>query len=233
MSQSPITLVTGGNRGIGKEVCRQLAQKGQTVILTSRNSEKGEQAARELAGLPGNVVAVQLDVTDSASIQKASNLVREQFGRIDALVNNAGIDYDTDQHVLTADLARVRRILDTNVIGLWEVTQAFVPLLRESRHPRIVNVSSEAGSISHIESWAPGYSTSKAAVNALTAILARELKREGFLVNAVCPGWIATKMGGPGGGPLPDGGKSVIWVVELPDDGPTGGFFQNGKRMPW
>lgn len=178
-------------------------------------------------------MAVQLDVTDSASIQKASNLVREQFGRIDALVNNAGIDYDTDQHVLTADLARVRRILDTNVIGLWEVTQAFVPLLRESRHPRIVNVSSEAGSISHIESWAPGYSTSKAAVNALTAILARELKREGFLVNAVCPGWIATKMGGPGGGPLPDGGKSVIWVVELPDDGPTGGFFQNGKRMPW
>jgi NAD(P)-dependent dehydrogenase (short-subunit alcohol dehydrogenase family) len=233
MSLSPITLVTGGNRGIGKEVCRQLAQKGHTVILTSRNSEKGEQAARELAGLPGNVVAVQLDVTDSASIQKASNLVREQFGRIDALVNNAGIDYDTDQHVLTADLARVRRILDTNVIGLWEVTQAFVPLLRESRHPRIVNVSSEAGSISHIESWAPGYSTSKAAVNALTAILARELKREGFLVNAVCPGWIATKMGGPGGGPLPDGGKSVIWAVELPDDGPTGGFFQNGKRMPW
>jgi len=233
MSHTPITLVTGGNRGIGKEVCRQLAEKGHTVILTSRNSAKGDQAAHELSKYPGDVVAVQLDVTDPASIQRASEKVRKQFGRLDALVNNAGIDYDTDQHVLTADLSRVRRILDTNVLGLWAVTQAFVPLLKESEHPRIVNVSSEAGSISHIESWAPGYSTSKAAVNGLTAIMARELKRDGFLVNAVCPGWIATEMGGPGGGPLKNGGESVIWAVELPDDGPTGGFFQNGKRMPW
>lgn len=233
MDNNAIILVTGGNRGIGKEVSRQLAEKGHTVILTARNAAKGEQAARDLGGLKGDVVAVQLDVTDSESIHRAAAEVEQRFGHIDVLVNNAGIDYDTDQDVLTADLDRVRRILDTNVLGMWAVTQAFVPLLRKSDHPRIVNVSSEAGSISHIESWSPGYSTSKAAVNAFTAILARELKRDGFLVNAVCPGWIATDMGGAGGGPLPDGGRSVIWAIELPDDGPTGGFFQNGKRLPW
>lgn len=228
-----LALVTGGNRGIGLEVCRQLSEKGHTVILTSRSLDKGEQAAASMSNLPGRVVPIQLDVTDSESILEARSCVEEHFGHLDALVNNAGIDYDTDQDVMTADLSRVRRIMDTNLLGLWEVTQAFVPLLRQSTSPRIVNVSSEAGSITHIESWAPGYSTSKAAVNALTAIMARELKRDGFLVNAVCPGWIATDMGGPGGGPLPDGGKSVVWAVELPDDGPTGGFFQNGKRMPW
>jgi len=233
MDTEAIILVTGGNRGIGKEVCRQLAAKGQAVILAARDPNKGEAAARDLQDLPGLVTAIQLDVTDPASVERARSEVEHRFGHIDVLVNNAGIDYDTDQDVLTADLDRVRRILDTNVLGMWVVTQAFVPLLRKSDHPRIVNVSSEAGSISHIESWAPGYSTSKAAVNAFTAILARELKRDGFLVNAVCPGWIATDMGGPGGGPLPEGGRSVLWAIELPDDGPTGGFFQNGRPLPW
>lgn len=230
---STITLITGGNRGIGKEVARQLVAKGHTVILTARSLEKGQAAAAEVGQGPGDVVPIQLDVTDSASILQARDLVEERFGRLDVLVNNAGIDYDRDQDVKTADLDRVRRIIDTNVVGVWEVTQAFHSLLRASDHPRIVNLSSEAGSIAGIEAWAPGYSTSKAALNGLTAIMAREFAFDGMLVNAVCPGWIATDMGGPGGGPLPPGGESVVWAVELPKDGPTGGFFQNGRRLPW
>lgn len=233
MTHSTITLITGANRGIGKEVSRQLVAKGHTVILTARNLDQGEAAAAQMSNGPGKVVAIQLDVTDSSSIQAARQTVEEQFGRLDVLINNAGIDYDTDQRVKSADLDRVRRIIDTNVIGVWAVTQAFHSLLKQSDHPRVVNVSSEAGSIAGIEAWSPGYSTSKAALNGLTAIMAREFASDGMLVNAVCPGWIATEMGGSGGGPLPEGGKSVIWAVELPKDGPTGGFFRHGRKLPW
>ncbi len=230
---STITLITGGNRGIGLEVSRQLIAKGHTVLLTSRDLEKGQKAAATIPEGPGQVFVIEMDVTNTDSINAARDDIQARFGRLDVLVNNAGIDYDRDQNVLSADLDRVRRILETNLFGVWSVTNAFLPLLRESDNPRIVNVSSEAGSIAGIEGWAPGYSTSKAALNALTVITAKELRREGFLVNAVCPGWIATDMGGPGGGPLPPGGRSVVWAVELPKDGPTGGFYQNGRRLEW
>lgn len=233
MSQSTITLITGANRGIGKEVARQLVAKGHTVILTCRSLEQGQAAAEGMVDGAGTIDVLQLDVTDPASIHRAMETVKERFGRLDVLVNNAGIDYDRDQSVMEADMDRVRRIMDTNVIGVWEVTRAFHPLLRQSDHPRIVNVSSESGSITAIDAWAPGYATSKAALNGLTAIMAHEFASDGILVNAVCPGWIATEMGGPGGGPLPPGGASVVWAVELPKDGPTGGFYQNGRPLPW
>ncbi len=172
--------------------------KGHTVILTSRSLEKGQVAAVEIGEGAGAIEVIQLDVTDPVSIERAKETVKERFGRLDVLVNNAGIDYDRNQSVMNADMDRVRRLIDTNVIGVWEVTQAFHPLLRQSDHPRIVNVSSESGSIFNIDVWAPGYATSKAALNGLTAVMAREFASDGILVNAVCPGWIATSMGGPG-----------------------------------
>ena len=225
-----VILITGANRGIGLETARQLAAQGHDVILTARSKAKAQQAA---AGLDGSVVPLALDVVDEASVDAAVSVVRDRFGRLDALVNNAAIDYDTHQSVESADLDRVRRILETNVLGVWRVTQAFLPLLRKSRHPRVVNVSSGSGQLSGWTDPAPGYAVSKSALNALTVQMAADWKRDNILVNAVCPGWVATDMGGSGGGPVTDGARSVIWAVDLPDDGPTGGFFRHGKRLDW
>ena len=117
--------------------------------------------------------------------------------------------------------------------GAWNMVKAFLPLLRKSRHPRIVNVSSEAGSLASMGAGSPGYNMTKTALNALTVMLARDLRRAGILVNSVCPGWVATDMGGAGGRPIPEGAASVVWAVTLPDDGPSGGFFRDGRRLPW
>jgi NAD(P)-dependent dehydrogenase (short-subunit alcohol dehydrogenase family) len=176
---------------------------------------------------------VVLDVTDHASVEGAARAVAEQVDTLDVLVNDAGIDYDTWQQTVTADLTLVEDALATNLFGAWRVTLAFLPLLRRSEHPRIVNVSSEGGSISEMTGGTPAYAVSKAALNALTRLLAGELSSSGFLVNAVCPGWIATDMGGPGGRPVDEGAASVLWAVDLPDDGPTGGFFRDGQPLPW
>ncbi|MDQ3943981.1 MAG: SDR family NAD(P)-dependent oxidoreductase, partial [Actinomycetota bacterium] len=152
---------------------------------------------------------------------------------VDAVVNNAAIHYDSWQRAATADLAVVQEALDTNLFGAWRVTLAFLPLLRQSGHGRIVNVSSEAGSLASMGGGTPAYSVSKAGLNALTRTLAGELRGSGILVNAVCPGWVATDMGGPGGRPVADGAASVIWAIDLPDDGPTGGFFRDGRPLAW
>jgi NAD(P)-dependent dehydrogenase (short-subunit alcohol dehydrogenase family) len=149
------------------------------------------------------------------------------------LVNNAAIHYDTWQGATTADLGVVQDALDTNLLGPWRVTLTFLPLLRRSGHGRIVNVSSQSGSLAGMGGGTPGYHVSKAGLNALTRTLAGELRGEGILVNAVCPGWVATDMGGRGGGPVAGGAASVIWAVDLPDNGPTGGFFRHGQPLPW
>jgi NAD(P)-dependent dehydrogenase (short-subunit alcohol dehydrogenase family) len=154
------------------------------------------------------------------------------LGRCDVLVNNAAVDYDTDARAVTADLPRVRRAMETNVFGAWATTQAVLPLLRRSAHPRIVNVSSESGSISEMNGGTPAYAMSKAALNALTRMLAYELRADGVLVNAVCPGWTNTDMG-HGGRPVVEGAASIFWAALLPDDGPTGGFFRDGRPLPW
>ena len=228
-----VTLVTGGNRGIGFEVCRQLAQKGYTVVLGSRDASKGEEAAKRLQDEGLNVTAKQLDVTDEETLREVYGWLEGEHGRLDVLVNNAGIDYDTDQNVLSADLERVRNVFDVNTLGPWRVAQVFVPLLKKSDHGRLVNVSSGAGELSSLSGGTPAYSMSKAALNALTLMLSAELKSSGILVNAAGPGWVATDMGGSGGRPIEEGGKSVVWVATLPDDGPTGGFFRDGKRVEW
>ncbi|WP_328623587.1 SDR family oxidoreductase [Streptomyces sp. NBC_00354] len=228
-----VSLVTGGNRGIGREVCRQLGALGHTVLLTARSLPAAEEAAAELRAGGGDVHPVALDVRDRASAEQAARETRERFGRLDVLVNNAAIAYDTWQRAATADLGMVAEAADTNLYGPWRTTQAFLPLLRAGRHGRIVNVSSEAASLTSMGGGTPAYTTSKAALNALTRMLSAELRGEGILVNSVCPGWVATDMGGPGGRPVREGAAGIVWAATLPDSGPTGGFFRDGLPLPW
>ncbi len=226
-----VALVTGANRGIGLGVVRQLAQRRLDVILGARDAGKGERAAESLRREGLSVTPVALDVTDQPSVDAARDFVAERFGRLDVLVNNAGALYDDWQSAQDADLETAREAFETNTLGAWRVSIAFIPLLKKSRHARIVNVSSESGSLAAMGGGTPAYSVSKAALNALTRMLADELRPSRILVNSVCPGWVATDMGGPGGRPVRDGAASVMWAVLLDDDGPTGGFFRDGRPI--
>jgi NAD(P)-dependent dehydrogenase (short-subunit alcohol dehydrogenase family) len=228
-----IALVTGANRGIGREVVRLLARDGFTAILGARDPDKGEAAAAELRGQDLEVEFRRVDVADPESVKALGGALASDFGRLDVLVNNAAVHYDTWQRGVDADLDVVREALETNVLGAWRTTQACLPLLRRSPHGRLVNVSSGAGSLAGMGAGAPAYSVSKAALNAMTRILAAELRDAGVLVNAVCPGWVATDMGGAGGRPVEHGAASVVWAVALSDDGPTGGFFRDGRPLEW
>lgn len=229
-TQTPlIALVTGANRGIGFEVVRQLARQGMTVILTARDLEKGQTAAKQLQSEGLNILPHQLDVSSQASIDQLA----AQVEQLDILVNNAGILYDTWQKPSTADLKVVQEALETNTFGAWRMCKTFIPLIRRSQHGRIVNVSSEAGSIASMGGSTPAYSVSKVALNALTRMLAAELRDTGILVNSVCPGWVATEMGGAGGRPVEQGAASVVWAANLANNGSTGGFFRDGKLLPW
>jgi NAD(P)-dependent dehydrogenase (short-subunit alcohol dehydrogenase family) len=223
-------VVTGGNRGIGLELCRQLAEDGFSVVLGSRDRARGEHAAQRLER--SDVIVAQLDVADDASVTRTAAFVARRFGRCDVLINNAAIDYDTDALASDADLDRVHRAIETNLFGAWRTTLAFLPLLRQSRQARIVNVSSEAGSLASMGAGPPAYQVSKAALNALTRTLAAELRSAGILVNAVCPGWTHTEMG-QGGRPVREGAASIMWAVRLPANGPSGGFFRDGEPLPW
>jgi NAD(P)-dependent dehydrogenase (short-subunit alcohol dehydrogenase family) len=217
-----IAVITGANRGIGREVARQLAARGDTAILTARDLAKAQAAAAEVGARPA-----QLDVTDPDSVERFAAAV----GEVDVLVNNAAIHYDTWERARSADLDVVREALETNLLGAWRVAIALVPALERSAHPRIVNVSSGAGQLTDMGGGTPAYRASKTALNALTRMLAAELP--GVLVNSVCPGWVATDMGGAGGRPVSEGAASVLWAVDLPDGGPSGGFFRDGRPLPW
>lgn len=230
MTSRRVAVVTGGNRGIGREVCRQLAAAGYTVLLGSRDAAKGEEAA---AVLGGTVRPITLDVADHASVTAAAQRIEGEHGRCDALVNNAAVNYDWGSFAMSADLGDVRATMDTNLFGAWDVTLALLPLLRAAPSGRIVNVSSQAGSLATMGAGTPAYHVSKAALNAFTITLADELHGDGVLVNAICPGWTETDMGGPGGRPVEDGAASVVWGVLLADGGPTGGFFRDGRPLPW
>jgi NAD(P)-dependent dehydrogenase (short-subunit alcohol dehydrogenase family) len=225
--QARVALVTGGARGLGVEVCRQLAQAGMQVWCGARELARAEEVAGSMRS-DGDVRGARLDVADEQSILELAG----RLERLDVLVNNAAIDYDTDARALTIDLDRVRRDLETNLLGAWRMAQAFSDHLRASRHGRLVNVSSGAGQISDMRAGSPAYSISKLALNGLTRMLADELRADGVLVNAVCPGWTSTDMGG-GGRPVPDGARSITWACLLADDGPTGGFFRDGRPLPW
>jgi NAD(P)-dependent dehydrogenase (short-subunit alcohol dehydrogenase family) len=217
----PTALVTGANRGLGLEVARQLAARGYEVLA----------GARDPGSVPSidGVRAVRLDVTDQDTVSG----LRGELTALDVLVNNAAIHYDTWESVLTADLDVVREALETNTLGAWRLAIAMAPLLRASGRGRLVNVSSGSGQLTDMRDGAPAYSISKAALNALTRMLADALGRDGVLVNAVCPGWVATDMGGPGGRPVRDGAAGIVWAATLPDDGPTAGFFRDGRPIAW
>lgn len=229
-----VALVTGANRGIGLEVARQLALRGFTTILGARDAQKGDEAARSLQQGGLKVIPVQLDVTDQQSIDAVRLTVEERFGKLDVLVNNAAILYDEWQRAENASLDTVRDAFETNTLGPWRMCQTFIPLLRKSEHARIVNVSSESGALTVMGGGTPAYSVSKVAMNALTRMLASELRTSRILVNSVCPGWVATEMGGPNAPrSVEEGAASVMWAATLPDDGPTGGFFRDGEPIPW
>jgi NAD(P)-dependent dehydrogenase (short-subunit alcohol dehydrogenase family) len=202
-------------------------------VLGSRDRERGEVAAARLRGEGLDVTACQLDVADADSVEVALERIGREHGRLDAVVNNAAILYDTWQRGVNADLDQVREAFETNVIGAWRVVQAALPLLRQSPAGRIVNVSSGAGALTDMGGGTPAYRTSKAALNALTRVLAAELRAARILVNAICPGWVATDMGGAGGRPVSDGAAGIVWAVELPDDGPTSGFFRDRRPIAW
>jgi NAD(P)-dependent dehydrogenase (short-subunit alcohol dehydrogenase family) len=234
MNDKRIALVTGGNRGIGFEVCRQLAARGFTVLLTARDAAKADAAANKLRNA-GTIEPLVLDAADSSSIQKAAAEVSRRYDHLDALINNAGINYDTWETVENADVnGTVMETITTNLLGPWRVCQAFLPLLRKSRAGRIVNVSSESGSLAEMGAGPPAYQVTKAALNAMTRTLAGELRSAHILVNAVCPGWVATDMGGAGAPrSVAEGAASIVWAATLADNGPTGGFFRDGKPLPW
>ena len=229
-----VALVTGAYRGIGLEVSRQLARRGFDVILTARDPGKAGAAAAGLKEEGLKVVPAALDVTDARSVEEAARFVAERFGRLDVLVNNAAVLYDHWQRAESANLDTAREAFETNTLGPWRVSQALLPLLRESGHGRIVNVSSESGSLSSMGGGTPAYGVSKAALNVLTRKLADELRPSRVLVNSVCPGWVATEMGGPAAPRTPaEGAAGVVWAATLPDDGPTGGFFRDGEPLAW
>jgi NAD(P)-dependent dehydrogenase (short-subunit alcohol dehydrogenase family) len=233
MKKNKIALVTGANKGLGFETCLQLAQLGLTVILSALDLIKGQLAAKQLADRGLDVLFYQLDVSNQSNITKIAHRIEQQFGRLDILINNAAILYDTWQKAVDADLEVVNQAFTTNLFGPWKLSQVCIPIMKTNKYGRIVNVSSGAGSLHYMGAGTPAYSVSKAALNAFTRILAAELTGTGILVNSVDPGWVATDMGGRGGRPVEEGAKGIVWAATLPDNGPTGGFFFDGKPAPW
>ncbi|MBX9678208.1 MAG: SDR family oxidoreductase [Gemmataceae bacterium] len=225
-----IVLITGGNRGLGKETARQMATRGATVILGSRDLAAGEAAAREIP----DAVAIQLDVGDDASIRSAFAEVESRFGRLDVLINNAGIYPEADQTILTASRALMAGTFETNTLGPLALTQAFVPLLRRSKHPRVVNVSSGYGQIEGLSAGVPSYCISKLALNGVTIMLAEALKPDGIAVNSVCPGWVRTEMGGPQAPrSVEQGASGIVWLAVDASQSESGKFFRDGQALAW
>jgi NAD(P)-dependent dehydrogenase (short-subunit alcohol dehydrogenase family) len=247
MNTPLIALVTGGNKGIGREIAAQLAGLGHTVVIGARSLERGEATAAELrsTGGGGGVTAVALDVTDRDSVASAAAAILGRFGRLDALINNAGISHQpgagfAGQLPRSADVEHVRYVFETNVFGVITVTSAFLPLLRRSSAPRIVNVSSSAGSLSSISDFANpdpialGYVPSKTALTAVTMMYARDLVGEGILVNAVCPGFVATDLNNHRGVRSPaEGARSAVRMATIAADGPTGTFTDDEGPVAW
>ena len=226
-----VALVSGANRGIGREVARQLVEQGYKVVVGSRDLAKGEKTAAELGD---GAVATQLDVTDDASVREAVSFAEREFGRLDVLVNNAGITDGWRRTAAEADFHQVTEILDTNLFGAWRLAKAALPLMRRNGYGRIVNVSSGMGQLSDMGGHSPGYRVSKTGLNALTRILTAELADENILVNSVCPGWVRTDMGGQNARrSVEEGADTPVWLATLPDGGPTGGFFRDRKPIPW
>ena len=231
MQNGRVALVSGANRGIGREIVRQLAERGVTTILGSRDEEKGRVAAE---GMDGNVRVRHLDATDEKGIAQLAYDIEEEFGRLDVLVNNAGISIDRGQHGVDADLDVVRESLEMNLFGAWRLCEVFVPLMQRNRYGRIVNVSSGMGALNDMGGGSPAYRVSKTSLNALTRILASELRGMGILVNSVCPGWVRTDMGGSSASrTVEEGADTSVWAGTLSNNSPNGCFFRDRRQIPW
>jgi NAD(P)-dependent dehydrogenase (short-subunit alcohol dehydrogenase family) len=229
----PVALVSGANRGIGLEVARQLAAGGHRVLLGSRDLAEGERAAGEIDPEGGRISAIELDVADQGSVELAAARISSDPGRLDVLVNNAG-DFGSSAGAGDTDLGQAHEVLETNLFGAWRLTQAVLPMLRSSRHGRIVNVSSGAGQLAEMEGGRAAYRISKTALNALTRVLAADEAGPGILVNSLCPGWVRTRMGGESATrSVREGADTAVWLATLPDGGPSGGFFRDREPIPW
>ncbi|WP_432868024.1 SDR family oxidoreductase [Microbispora rosea] len=241
MSEQTIALVTGANKGIGYEIAAGLGALGWSVGVGARGDEPRESAVEKLRAAGVDAFGVPLDVTDDASVAAAARLIEERAGRLDVLVNNAGITGGMPQTPTTVDPATMRAAVETNVIGVIRVTNAMLPLLHRSASPRIVNMSSTVGSLTR--QTTPGaetgpisaaYAPSKTFLNAVTVQYAKELSGTNILINAGCPGFCATDLNGFRGVRTPEQGAAIaIRLATLPDDGPTGAFFDDAGPVPW
>jgi NAD(P)-dependent dehydrogenase (short-subunit alcohol dehydrogenase family) len=238
LAEKRIALVTGANRGIGLEIVRQLARRGLTTVLAARDLTKGQAAAASLSTEGLDVAAVAIDVTEGESVRAGVADLLARFGRIDVLVDNAGILNECfspeDASVFEAPIDLVMQTFATNTVGPLRLIEAIVPGMRERGYGRVVNLSSGAGQLSEMGSGFPAYRMSKAALNALTRLTAAELGPGGVKINAMCPGWVRTDMGGPNATrTVEKGAETAVWLATLPADGPSGGFFRDRKPIPW
>ncbi|MFQ5915156.1 MAG: SDR family oxidoreductase [Nitrospinota bacterium] len=234
MADEKVAVVTGGNRGIGFEICRQLAQAGVTVVLTARDEKKGKGACGRLRRENLDVHYHRLDVTDAKSVRDLAGYIKKEFGGFDILVNNAAVLLDGDRSGLDVEMETVRETMETNLYGPLGVSQGLIPLMKKRRSGRIVNVSSYVGAIAHLGGGYPAYRLSKASLNALTLILADELRGTRIRVNAMTPGWVRTDMGGRGAPrSVEEGADTAVWLALLADGGPTGKFFEDREVIAW
>ena len=229
--EGPLVLVSGGNRGIGFEACRALAERGARVLLGARRIEDGEKAAGRLAK-SGAVTAVALDVADAGSVAALAGRVAREHGALDVLVNNAGVYLDGDASVATVAEDTIERTVATNLYGPWRLSRAFAPGMAKRGRGRIVNVSSGMGALSSMGANAPSYRVTKAALNALTLVLAAEFKAAGVGVISFCPGWVATDMGGAGAPRSPKDAGEELAAAALEDER-SGVFIREGREIPW
>ncbi|MDQ0247561.1 NAD(P)-dependent dehydrogenase (short-subunit alcohol dehydrogenase family) [Bacillus fengqiuensis] len=229
-----IAFITGGNRGIGFELGKQLAEKNYRVILGSRNKEKGQNAVSSLKNLGYDIHVVELDVDHTESIQKTAEYVQQTYGRLDVLINNAGVYLDENEKMSEEEPAILEQTLTTNFLGPYHLIRSFLPLMMKNQYGRIVNISSGYGQMDEMDQTGPGsYKLSKFALNGLTRLLAAELSGN-IKINAVCPGWVRTDMGGPHAPrSVEQAAQSILWLTELDEDGPSGGFFRDGHIINW
>jgi len=229
-----IAIVTGANRGIGFETCKQLSQLGFLTILTSRDENKGISAMETLSQEGGELIYHPLDVADLESITLLASYVEENFNRCDILVNNAGVFLDRGRSVLDVPLDVLQETLKINFIGALNMCRAFLPMMQKHHFGRIVNVSSRMGSIANIGGYSAAYKLSKLVMNGMTRIMADEIKNTNIKINSMAPGWVRSDMGGPSAPrSLAEGADTIIWLATLPEDGPNGGFFEDKKPIAW
>ncbi|MFB2346702.1 SDR family oxidoreductase [Priestia megaterium] len=233
-NHTKVALVTGGNRGIGYELVRQLAMKGFKVILTSRNSETGHKAVQKLKDSHLDVSFLTMDINNQTSIGQAAAKVSEQYGRLDVLINNAGIYLDKNQKLVDMDPSVLEKTLEMNFFGAYHVIRSFMPLMEQQAYGRIINVSSEYGAMSEMSSPGVGaYKLSKLILNGLTQLIAAERTKD-IKINAVDPGWVSSDMGGPSAPRTPQqAASSILWLATIGPEGPSGGFFKDGKQINW